>query len=140
MKNKIIINNGLIFNGKKFRVGSVLIKKSKITDVIYNGIDINYYLKKGYTIIDAKDSIVSYGFFDPHVHFRSPGAEYKEDWHSGVKAAISGGFTFICDMPNNTPSAVNFEILNIKTQFDKHYPINFGLFLGLTDNNSNNLT
>lgn len=41
------------------------------------------------------------GLIDPHVHFRTPGQEYKEDFISGTKAAVAGGFTFVCDMPNN---------------------------------------
>ncbi len=41
------------------------------------------------------------GFIDMHVHLREPGATNKEDFESGSGAAINGGFTFVCDMPNN---------------------------------------
>ena len=41
------------------------------------------------------------GFIDVHVHLREPGATHKEDFASGTRAAIKGGFTFVCDMPNN---------------------------------------
>lgn len=41
------------------------------------------------------------GFIDVHVHLREPGATEKEDFLSGSRAAIAGGFTFVCDMPNN---------------------------------------
>jgi dihydroorotase-like cyclic amidohydrolase len=43
------------------------------------------------------------GLIDPHVHLRDPGATHKEDWDSGTSAALAGGFTFVLDMPNNTP-------------------------------------
>lgn len=36
-----------------------------------------------------------------HVHLREPGATHKEDFASGSRAAVAGGFTFVCDMPNN---------------------------------------
>lgn len=41
------------------------------------------------------------GLIDTHVHLREPGWEYKEDFASGTKAAIAGGYTTVIDMPNN---------------------------------------
>ena len=38
-----------------------------------------------------------------HVHLREPGFEGKEDIESGSKAAVAGGFTQICCMPNTNP-------------------------------------
>ncbi|HZM16830.1 MAG TPA: dihydroorotase [Candidatus Krumholzibacteria bacterium] len=43
------------------------------------------------------------GFVDPHVHFREPGQEYKEDIESGSRAAAAGGFTSVIMMPNTLP-------------------------------------
>lgn len=43
------------------------------------------------------------GLIDPHVHLRDPGATHKEDWDTGTAAALAGGFTYVLDMPNNTP-------------------------------------
>lgn len=42
------------------------------------------------------------GLIDPHVHLRTPGQSYKEDFYTGTAAALAGGFTAIIDMPNNT--------------------------------------
>jgi dihydroorotase len=44
------------------------------------------------------------GLFDLHVHFREPGQEYKEDIRSGLAAALAGGFTTVCTMPNTRPT------------------------------------
>lgn len=43
------------------------------------------------------------GLIDPHVHFRQPGAFYKEGIDNGSKAALAGGVTTVLDMPNNQP-------------------------------------
>lgn len=41
------------------------------------------------------------GLIDIHVHLREPGQTEKENFATGTKAALAGGFTTICDMPNN---------------------------------------
>jgi len=56
------------------------------------------------------------GLIDPHVHLRDPGATHKEDWDSGTAAALAGGFTTVCDMPNNTPPVTDAESLAAKQQ------------------------
>jgi carbamoyl-phosphate synthase/aspartate carbamoyltransferase/dihydroorotase len=56
------------------------------------------------------------GLIDPHVHLRDPGATHKEDWDSGTAAALAGGFTLVCDMPNNTPPVTAEAALAAKHQ------------------------
>lgn len=53
--------------------------------------------------IDAKNKVVSPGLIDIHVHFRQPGYEYKETVQTGLRAAVAGGFTGVCPMPNTNP-------------------------------------
>ncbi len=43
------------------------------------------------------------GLIDVHVHLREPAATHKEDFFTGSKAAIAGGFTYILDMPKIIP-------------------------------------
>jgi dihydroorotase len=43
------------------------------------------------------------GFFDPHVHLRTPGQEYKETIDTGTAAAAAGGFCGLIAMPNTAP-------------------------------------
>jgi dihydroorotase len=57
----------------------------------------------GATIVDAQGQLVMPGFVDVHVHFREPGFEYKETIQSGSAAAVAGGFTTVCCMPNTNP-------------------------------------
>ncbi len=42
-------------------------------------------------------------FFDPHVHLRTPGQEYREDIESGTRAAAAGGYCGIVAMANTDP-------------------------------------
>src|SRR5581483_11336677 len=53
---------------------------------------------------DLNGAVIAPGFFDMHVHFREPGFEYKETIESGLDAAMAGGFTGVCCMPNTQPA------------------------------------
>jgi dihydroorotase len=53
--------------------------------------------------IDARGRWVTPGFIDLHVHLREPGQEYKETIATGAAAAVAGGFTAVCSMPNTKP-------------------------------------
>lgn len=57
----------------------------------------------GAETIDAAGKYVIPGLIDMHVHLRDPGLEYKEDIVSGTAAAVAGGFTSVCCMPNTKP-------------------------------------
>ncbi|HNO33890.1 MAG TPA: dihydroorotase [Nitrospira sp.] len=58
--------------------------------------------------IDARGVLVMPGFVDLHVHLREPGYEHKETIATGTAAAVAGGFTTVCCMPNTKP--VNDDI------------------------------
>lgn len=135
MKNKkTAIINALIFSDNKFKHGTVIIKGKKIKKVIYKHQKMKFNPDK-FNIIDADNSIISYGFIDPHVHLRFPGNEHKEDWHTGSRAAIKGGYTYIIDMPNNNPPATEYEVLKIKNNQAKTTETNYGFHIGLTNTN-----
>ena len=53
--------------------------------------------------VDWSGLTVFPGLIDMHVHLREPGFERKEDIESGSKAAVKGGFTQVCCMPNTNP-------------------------------------
>jgi dihydroorotase (multifunctional complex type) len=57
----------------------------------------------GAQVVDADGLLVFPGLIDPHVHLREPGGEHKEDFTSGTRAALAGGFTTVLAMPNTTP-------------------------------------
>lgn len=59
---------------------------------------------EGAAVYKADGCIVCPGLIDPHVHLREPGQEDKETIATGAAAAVNGGFTSICCMPNTEPA------------------------------------
>jgi dihydroorotase len=86
--------------------------------------------------IDAEKLILLPGLIDPHVHFRTPGLEYKENWMTAAKASIKGGYTTVFDMPNTIPPTVTqLELEKKVTLIDKQLkatkiPLRYHLFFG----------
>ena len=67
-------------------------------------------------VIDAAERVVCPGLIDPHVHLREPGGEHKETIETGTRAAVAGGFTSVCCMPNTTPALDTPEMLGFIRQ------------------------
>lgn len=86
--------------------------------------------------IEAENLLLLPGLIDPHVHFRTPGLEYKEDWRTAAQASIKGGYTTVFDMPNTIPPTVTqFELQQKKSLIDSQLkavkiPLRYHLFFG----------
>ncbi|MFL3027186.1 MAG: dihydroorotase [Candidatus Neomarinimicrobiota bacterium] len=111
LPKKLLLKGGKIFdpNSDKLKKSDVLIKKNKIEAIDTKIEDDNIYT------IDCNGLIVTHGFCDLHVHFREPGQEDKETLETGSLAALAGGFTRVCAMPNtipplDSPEAINFIV------------------------------
>lgn len=61
----------------------------------------------GCPIMEARGKLVFPGLIDTQVHFREPGLEHKEDLASGSLAAVAGGITAFCEMPNTKPATTD---------------------------------
>ena len=100
---KILIAGGHVIDpGRWNGVADVLIEEGKIS-AVEPDLQLKLGEVKGLKMIDAKGLLVCPGFVDLHVHFREPGFEYKETIATGSAAAVAGGFTSVCCMPNTHP-------------------------------------
>ena len=63
--------------------------------------------------INAAGLYVFPGLIDMHTHLREPGFEYKETISSGTLAAVRGGFTAVCCMPNTNPVNDNATVTGL---------------------------
>lgn len=69
---------------------------------------------------DKSEIIRLPGLIDIHVHLREPGQTEKENFETGTRAAIAGGFTMILDMPNNLDPIISRRALMDKMARAKH--------------------
>jgi dihydroorotase len=67
--------------------------------------------------LDARGQVVSPGLVDIHVHLREPGGEISETFETGLTAAVAGGFTAVCPMPNTKPVIDRPEL--VRSQIEK---------------------
>src|SRR3954471_21056287 len=88
-------------------------------------------------IFDATGLIVAPGFIDMHVHLREPGEEYKETIASGAAAAVAGGFTTICAMPNTDPINDNAAVTRFVIEQAERAGLANVLPIGAITKNSN---
>ncbi|MBI2095204.1 MAG: dihydroorotase [Candidatus Omnitrophica bacterium] len=96
---KILIKNGHVVDPKNNLDAAmdVLIENKRISKVAKSIAD------KADQEVDAAGKVVCPGLIDAHVHLRQPGFEYKETVETGLRAALKGGFTGVCPMPNTSP-------------------------------------
>lgn len=114
-----------IFNN---RITDVLIIEGKVAIIGKH--------KEADKTIDCQGLVLLPGLIDSHVHFRSPGFEYKEDWLTGSRAAVKGGVTTVLDMPNTNPATIDEYSLDIKRKLAANKSIvNFGFHFGATKEN-----
>ncbi len=82
----------------------------------------------GAEVVEAEGLHAFPGFFDPHVHLRTPGEEHKEDIETGTRAAAAGGYCGILAMANTDPpvcTAADIEALREGARRDASVPVGF---------------
>ncbi|XP_054910376.1 CAD protein isoform X2 [Poeciliopsis prolifica] len=77
------------------------------------------------------------GLIDVHVHLREPGATHKEDFSSGTAAALAGGVTLVCAMPNTSPAITDASTLALAQKLAKAgCRCDYALYVGATSDNA----
>lgn len=97
----MIIRGGQVVLKNTVEKKDILVENGKIVKIA------DYIPANGGEEINAEGLHVFPGLIDMHVHLREPGFEKKEDIESGAKAAVKGGFTQVCCMPNTNPVTDN---------------------------------
>jgi dihydroorotase len=124
---RLLIANGYVVDpASEVNAGkNVLIEDGRVVGLL----DRSDALPEKTEVFDATGLIVAPGFIDLHVHLREPGQEYKETIATGASAAVTGGWTSICAMPNTDPINDNSAVTRFiveqgqKAQLANVFPI-----------------
>ena len=108
----ILLTKGTVYTESGLQRKDVIISSDKTSVFVDKADNLNSYDK----VIDAEGKVILPGFTDVHVHFREPGFFYKETIKTGSEAAVRGGYTCVCSMPNLNPVPSTYE--NLKIQLD----------------------
>jgi len=97
---KIVFSGGTILDpwtGREERADILVIngKIERIGRIDPNTIDAE--------VINVSGQWIVPGLMDMHAHLREPGREDEETLETGARAAMAGGFTSLCCMPNTSP-------------------------------------
>ena len=93
---KYVIKNGSVVFKDGVKKCDILVEDGRIARIAED-------IQSDGDVLNAEGLHVFPGLIDMHVHLREPGFEGKEDIESGSKAAVAGGFTQVCCMPNTNP-------------------------------------
>ncbi len=130
MVESLLIKAVKIMTPSGIREGDVFVKNGKISALDWH-LDV-----PAQQVINEPGLMLMPGVLDPHVHFREPGAEWKETLYSGSKAAVSGGVTGFFDMPNTKPSATTYESIAEKKRIASETSLaNYNFYVGATTEN-----
>lgn len=137
IKNGIIVNEGLSFEGSLLINGEKIEKIIKVSDFAErNGYDAAINSITADKIINAEGMHIIPGVIDDQVHFREPGNTQKATIASESAAAVLGGVTSFMDMPNNNPPTVTNEVLEGKFNIASETSLaNYSFYLGATNDN-----
>jgi len=114
---KLLIKNGTLVLKDGLKKADLLLDGRKIIKIAEN---IAADTDGDCEVYDASGKYVFPGIIDMHVHLREPGFEGKEDIESGCKAAVAGGVTQVCCMPNTNPVCDNAVVVTyIKHRADE---------------------
>ena len=119
LPKKLVLQGGTILDplSGRSKKGNVVIERNKIKSVGSIG------GTKGETKIDCSGLVITHGFCDVHVHFREPGREDKETLQTGSRAALAGGFTRVCIMPNTSPPLDSPESIRFVVEKAEECPV-----------------
>jgi dihydroorotase (multifunctional complex type) len=128
----LLIQNGTLVTPQGIAQEDILVEDETIVAV-----GANLSAPHNTRIVGAKGLLILPGLIDPHVHLREPGGEHKEDFTSGTRAALAGGFTTVLTMPNTSPPITDDESLaQVRALAKSKAVCDVGFFVGATADNA----
>lgn len=129
----LIHSTRMVLSGGEIYAGDLLAENGIISQI-----DRSIAAPEADIVIDGTNQVLLPGAIDPHVHFREPGQEHKEDLRTASHACARGGVTSFLDMPNTMPLTVTQAALDDKlARAAQTCVVNYGFFLGATADNLN---
>ena len=127
---KILLKQGILVTSQEILIGDLLLEDSKIGHIS------SYLATSADLVVDCEGKLILPGMIDTHVHFRDPGLTHKGDCYTESKAALAGGVTTVCDMPNTIPQTTTYELVKAKQELYAHKCLcDFGIYIGATKAN-----
>lgn len=131
----LVLRDVRIVNEGTVREGAVLIDVSGRIEQISSG-NLSLDRLQRYEVVEANGQYLFPGVIDTHVHFRDPGFTHKGDLQSESRAAVAGGVTSYCDMPNTKPQTTTMQAVRDKLALasGRSYA-NYAFYLGASVDN-----
>lgn len=134
LMSSILLRGGTIISGEGMRKADVLVEEGVVR------FEVQDTRHKTQEERDVTGKLLFPGFIDCHVHFREPGLEHKATMKSESEAAMAGGVTTVCEMPNTIPPTVTVAALadkvrraeSLKKQ-DSRQKFDMRFFFGITE-------
>jgi dihydroorotase (multifunctional complex type) len=134
-----VIVDSVLTNAKAYLSGQITDCSIAIEDSKIYKIGKETQMPQADQKIDLINRLVLPGLIDEHVHLRDEGRSYKEDFNTGTKAAVAGGFTTVLDMPNNDPVTNSTQNLQNRMMLAKRKIfVNVGFYSELSKNLADN--
>jgi dihydroorotase len=128
----VVIRGARVFDprGKLDEIRDLVVRDGEIAELTEPGSapDID-----GAEIVDADGLLAVPAFVDPHVHFRVPGQEHKEDLETGTRAAAAGGYCAVIAMANTSPPIDSAAVLgSVRERAEREASIPVGFVATVT--------
>lgn len=132
----IFLRGGTILCQEGELSADVIVKDGRVQKILKRPYEPGLITQMGMKFSEENDisgKIVLPGLIDCHVHFREPGLEHKETMETGAAAALAGGVTTVCEMPNTDPPTVTISALADKVKRAEKLGIDMRFFFGATE-------
>ncbi len=104
MSSSLLLHGATVVNADMETRDDVLIRDGMVEEI-------DKFVEEFDEEVDVMGKLLFPGLIDCHVHFREPGLEHKADMTSESAAALAGGVTTVCEMPNTNPPTVTINAL-----------------------------